>query len=102
MASVFSETPGSVPGILEIDQKADMSICKQAARGKATLLGTVDPSEVLAQGTPELVMEKARVVIETLGPGGGFILGPGCALPAITPDENLDALVEAARRYPYA
>lgn len=102
MVSVFSDTPGSAPGIIEIDQKADMRASKQAARGKATLLGTVDPSAVLAQGTPELVLEKAREVIEILGPGGGFILGPGCALPATTPDENLAALVEAAHRYPYS
>ena len=29
----------------------------------------------------------------------GFILGPGCAMPASTPDENIEALIEAARVY---
>ena len=32
-------------------------------------------------------------------PGGGFILGPGCALPATTPDENIDALIETAKEH---
>ncbi len=31
-------------------------------------------------------------------PGGGFIIGPGCALPADTPVENVLALVECAHR----
>jgi uroporphyrinogen decarboxylase len=85
--------------IIEIDQKADMQACKTAAQGKATLLGPVDPSGVMANGKPEQVIEKAREAIEILGAGGGLILGPGCALPATTPDENVDALIEAAKTY---
>jgi uroporphyrinogen decarboxylase len=85
--------------ILEIDQKSNLSTCRQAARGKATLLGPIDPSEVMANGTPEQVREKCREALEIMGAGGGFILGPGCALPATTPHENIDALIETARRY---
>jgi uroporphyrinogen decarboxylase len=85
--------------IIEIDQKSDKRMCKEAARGKATLLGPIDPSEVLANGTPELVREKCREALEILAPGGGFILGPGCALPATTPDENIDALIETAKEH---
>jgi uroporphyrinogen decarboxylase len=85
--------------IIEIDQKADMRTCKQAAQGKAALLGPIDPSEVLAHGTPDLVREKCREALEILGPGGGFILGPGCALPATTPGANIDALIETAKEY---
>ncbi len=85
--------------ILELDQKADMRLSKAAARGKATILGPVDPSAVMASGTPELVTEKCREAIEILAPGGGFILGPGCALPPTTPDENIDAMIAAARQY---
>jgi MtaA/CmuA family methyltransferase len=85
--------------IIEIDQKADMRQCKAAALGRTTLLGPIDPSSVLAHGTPDDVKVKAREALEILGPGGGFILGPGCALPATTPDENLDALIDVAKRY---
>ena len=85
--------------ILELDQKADMRASKAAARGKATILGPVDPSEVMANGTPELVTEKCAHAIEILAPGGGFILGPGCALPPTTPDENIDAMIAAARQF---
>ena len=85
--------------ILEIDQKADQQASKAAAAGKATLLGPIDPSEVMANGTPELVMEKCNEALENLSPGGGFILGPGCALPPNTPDENIDAMIEAAKKF---
>lgn len=85
--------------IIEIDQKADLQTSKAAAAGKAALLGPVDPSEVMAYGTPELVTEKCNEALETLSPGGGFILGPGCALPPSTPDENIDAMIEAAKKF---
>lgn len=85
--------------IIEIDQKSDQLACKQAASGQATLLGPIDPSEVLAHGTPQLVKEKSLQALENMAPGGGFILGPGCALPANTPDENIDALIETAKQY---
>jgi uroporphyrinogen decarboxylase len=86
--------------IIEIDQKADMAACKQATAGtNAALLGPVDPSAVLAHGSPADVTAACREAINILGPGGGFILGPGCAMPASTPDENIDALIEAAKEY---
>jgi uroporphyrinogen-III decarboxylase len=96
---IMGDVVNTGAAIIEIDQKADMRTCKEAARGKATLLGPIDPSDVLANGTPESVIEKCREALEILSPGGGFILGPGCALPATTPDENIDALIETAKRH---
>ncbi len=85
--------------VLELDYKADMPTIKEATRGKATILGPVDPSAVMALGTPALVEEKCKEAIEILGPGGGLILGPGCALPPKTPPENVHAMIEAAKKY---
>jgi len=96
---IIADMVSSGATILEIDQKSDLSACRQAARGKATLLGPIDPSEVMANGTPEQVRQKCQGAIAIMGPGGGFILGPGCALPATTPDENIDAMIETARRF---
>ena len=98
---IIADMVSSGAAILEIDQKSNLSTCRQAARGKATLLGPIDPSEVMANGTPEQVREKCQEAIEIMGAGGGFILGPGCALPATTSHENIDALIETARRYQY-
>ena len=85
--------------VLELDYKCDLPKIKEAARGKTTILGVIDPSSVLALGTPELVAAKVQEELSILAEGGGLILGPGCALPPATPFENVHALVEAAHRY---
>lgn len=85
--------------ILELDYKVDMPKVKAATQGRTTILGPIDPSGVLALGTPELVEERSREAIEILGRDGGLILGPGCALPPATPPENIHALVAAAKKY---
>jgi MtaA/CmuA family methyltransferase len=85
--------------VLELDYKIDMARVKEATRGRTTVLGPIDPSGVLALGTPADVEAAAREAIDVLGPGGGLILGPGCALPPDTPAENVHALLETAREY---
>jgi MtaA/CmuA family methyltransferase len=85
--------------ILELDYKVDMAKVKHATEGRTTVLGPIDPSGVLALGTPDLVDQKSKEAIEILGRNGGLILGPGCALPPATPPDNIHALVEAAKKY---
>jgi len=97
--SIIEDMIKTGAAIIEIDQKSDQMEVKKAAAGKATLLGPIDPSEVMANGTPELVIEKCTEALENLAPGGGFILGPGCALPPTTPDENIDAMIETAKKF---
>ncbi len=84
---------------LQVDYKIDREACKRVTQGKTTLIGTVDPSGVLALGTVEDVVQAARSDIDHLAKGGGFILSPGCTLPYTTPDENVAALVNTAREY---
>jgi uroporphyrinogen decarboxylase len=85
--------------ILEFDYKCDQAAAKRATVGKTTLLGPVDPSGVLHQGSIEDVETVCREAIEVLAPGGGFILGPGCALPGTTLPKNVDKLIECAKVY---
>jgi len=69
---------------------------KEAVRkigGAISLVGNVNNSRALLQGTPEDVYEQARYAIEA----GVHIIGPECAIPLATPLENLKAIVEAAR-----
>ncbi len=54
--------------IIEVDQKSDQIAVKKAAAGKATLLGPVDPSEVMANGTPQLVEEKCLEALKNCPP----------------------------------
>lgn len=80
----------------EVDYKIDRTAVHEAVKGKATIIGTVDPSYLLPSGTPEEVSEKAREDIQIFGPGGRFILGAGCSIPENTPFENVRVLINAA------
>jgi MtaA/CmuA family methyltransferase len=88
--------------ITEIDHKTDLAKAAVAAQGKTALLGPID-TNLLAFGTPDEVDAACREAIEIMRAGKAFhtsfILGPGCALDANTPADNIHALVEAGKRY---
>jgi MtaA/CmuA family methyltransferase len=60
---------------------------------RLSLVGNVNTSRTLLQGTPEDAYRQARYAIEA----GVNIIGPECAVPLTTPIENLRAIVEAAQ-----
>ena len=62
------------------------------ARGKMTLIGNINNPTVLLNGDREDVLNACRQAIE----GGVQILSPECAVPLITPSQNLKLLVESA------
>jgi uroporphyrinogen decarboxylase len=82
---------------LELDYKTDVSLARETLQGRAAFIGNIDPSAVLAQGTPELVTAKTRALLSTFAGNPRFILNAGCAIPASTPPENLRAMIRAAR-----
>jgi len=62
--------------------------------------GGVDLQEVLCKGTPQIVSEEVRRLIDTLGAGGGYILGPGHTYIQVdAPIENIMAMYETACEY---
>lgn len=83
----------------ELDYKTDARRAKATVGRQHVLFGNVDPSGVLARGTPELVREKTRELMEAWKPGGRFVLNAGCAIPASTPSENVKAFVETAKEF---
>ena len=84
--------------VLEIDHKTDATRAKAATLGRTCLLGNID-TNLLVFGTPGEIDIACEALISTCKQGGGFILGPGCALAPTTPADNIHALVESARRY---
>lgn len=85
--------------ILELDYKTDMRTAKATLQGKATFLGPINPELLWVTRNPQEVVDAAREALEILAPGGGFILGPGCALGYDIPAENMHALIETAHKY---
>jgi uroporphyrinogen decarboxylase len=80
----------------ELDYKTDAVKAKRTVGARHVLFGNVDPSGVLALGTPEYVRQKTRELISIWKPGGLFVLNAGCALPASTPSENIRTFVQTA------
>ena len=81
----------------ELDYKTDAVRAKSSVGAGHVLFGNIDPSGVIARGTPAMVREKTRQLIALWKPGGLFVLNAGCAIPANTPEENIRALIATAR-----
>jgi uroporphyrinogen decarboxylase len=96
---IASDMVSTGAALLELDYKCDLGTIKAAVQGKTSVLGVIDPSEILALGTPETVVARAREELAIMAPGGGFVLSPGCGLPPMTPPANIHALIETAARY---
>ncbi len=82
----------------ELDYKTDAQRAKQTVGSHHVLFGNIDPSGVIARGTPEEVRESTRQLIAVWKPGARFVLNAGCALPPTTPPENVRAMIETARQ----
>jgi MtaA/CmuA family methyltransferase len=84
---------------LELDYKTDVVKARDRMADRAVFIGNIDPSSVLALGTPALVESRTRELLEIFAGTPRFILNAGCAIPAETPPENLRAMIAAARTF---
>jgi MtaA/CmuA family methyltransferase len=82
---------------LELDYKTSVRRAHDLFKDRVIFVGNVDPSGVLALGTPKLVLEKGREVVEIFSDTPRFILNSGCALPPDTPEANIRALLDCRR-----
>lgn len=79
---------------LELDYKTDINCIAEVFKDRITLIGNIDPSGVLAMGTPDQVRLKTRELIRIMGKSNRFILNAGCAIPPHTPEGNIRAMLE--------
>jgi hypothetical protein len=79
-----------------VDQ-SDMANAKATLGKNACLVGNV-PSSMLALATPDEVKAYCKKLIDTVGKGGGFIMGNGAFFDEAKP-ENLKAMVDVAWEY---
>lgn len=87
--------------VLELDHLTDLGQACDAAGPEIALWGNLDPTGVLAHGSPDAVRQAAWDALETVRRRGHrrFVLSSGCTLAPDTPPENLDALRQAAREF---
>jgi hypothetical protein len=79
-----------------VDQ-SDMAKAKATLGKNACLLGNV-PSSMLRLATPDEVKAYCKQLIDTVGKGGGFIMGNGAFFDEANP-ENVKAMVDVTREY---
>jgi uroporphyrinogen-III decarboxylase len=75
--------------------RTDMKRAKEILGGKACIQGNV-PLAKLQLGTAAEVRDYCRDLIETCGPGGGFILDVGAVVDEAK-EENMLAMIQAAK-----
>ncbi len=82
---------------IELDPGTDPTVCKRTTRGRTSVLGMLDPVHVLRDKSTDDVRHHTREMLAQLAPGGGFLVGPGCALPPDTPPANIHAVIACAK-----
>lgn len=80
---------------ISVDAGTDLGKAAQAARGKAVLIGNVATNFFLAEN--KAVMRKAvQDCLDQVVEDSGYILAPGCEVPAIATAEKIDWFMELA------
>ncbi len=89
---------GQLPvDIFDIDSVVDLAKARSWLGQGRVILGNVSPKTDLLEGTPRKVCDAARRCHKACGPY--HIVSAGCEIPAMTPPENLKALVRYAQEH---
>ncbi len=81
---------------ISVDQKVDIATAKGNVEN-ALIIGNIDPVAALWNGTPELVAEESKKILDA----GVGLLAPGCGIVSMTPNANLQKMVECTINYKY-
>ena len=92
--------------IRDVDAKAysfgnaiDMEKALQVIPQDRLVIGNIDPAGVLRNGTPELVREEIKKLLERCRKYPNFVIASGCDIPPMTPFENMDAFFETIEEF---
>ncbi|AKB80455.1 Methylcobalamin:coenzyme M methyltransferase, methylamine-specific [Methanosarcina horonobensis HB-1 = JCM 15518] len=81
---------------ISVDQRVDIKTATGNVEN-AIIIGNLDPVAVLWNGTPEDVEEASKKILDA----GVGLLSPGCGIVSMTPNANLQKMVECAKNYKY-
>jgi MtaA/CmuA family methyltransferase len=93
---ILEDLAGTGADAVDLDFKTDAALACLAFQGRVTFIGNIDPTGVLAFGTPKIVEAATRDLLATFAGNPRLIVNSGCAIPASTPPENLRAMISAA------
>lgn len=85
-----------------MDNVASLAECKKTLGDKMRMLGNVDPSNVMYAGTAKEVRDAViNCVLEGYDSPKGYTIMSGCSLPVETPFENIQLMMDTARKIGY-
>jgi uroporphyrinogen decarboxylase len=102
---ICGKTRPNLEAMLEADfdiwslDAVDLGEVREIAGHRTTLVGNVSPANLLKNSPDEIDAEARLICQKAMGNPRGFILGSGCEVPINTPPANIDALINAARKY---
>ena len=96
---MWAEVPFGNPGVISLGDENDLTYAKEVLGKQHIIAGNIDTA-LLMREAPEKVDEAVREALgKAMEAPRGFILMPSCELPPATPIENLQAVIDATRKY---
>jgi uroporphyrinogen decarboxylase len=97
--AILSDMAATGADALELDYQTDVRRAAEVlGQSETTFIGNLDPSAVVAFGTPAEVEARTAELLSVFSSTRRFVLNAGCAIPASTPPANIHAMIRAARR----
>ena len=95
---IWEDLNGTGIGTFGLDNVEDLEEAKEILGPYMCIQGNVPPVEVMTYGTPQDVLRSAReCILKGQDSPKGYVLTSGCQMPLNTPEENMHALMDAAR-----
>lgn len=83
---------------LSLDNGDDIGELREEVGDKVTIVGNIDPVNVIMKGSTEQIYEAVKICTEkAMGSPKGFILASGCDIPIGTDPERIHDFINAAR-----
>ena len=87
---------------LSIDNIENLEVLKNQVGHQVRIMGNVDPSSIMLQGTPQEVRAAVVSCLEkAYDSPKGYIVASGCGLPVETPFANIHAMMNTVREIGY-
>lgn len=84
--------------LCDIDTQGDVFKAKEEIGHHCCIAGGI-PDALLIIGTPEEVRDKVKLLCQTVGKGGGYIINAGCNIPYDAKPENVRAMIDAVMEF---
>ena len=95
--TMFKELSKAGFDAVELDYKTPTEAIFKHFSNSTTIFGTVDPSGVIALGKPDDVRHEILELEKYYKDSPRIVYGAGCAIPPITPEENIRMFVKTVR-----